>query len=204
MSSFELTALCGPADKPLSHFRAGLLLAAMTLSSIPPALLFAHPGQHHVVRLDLLDAPLLARYYQKPRDALNLSVGRSGQVSIEGVACEGLTDLRQALDLAMVRDPVPEILMSTHPEVDYVYFLEVLAVTKQARVSGLQLVFEQASGISPTIGQGVNAEASRLLRPASSSIFAVPGDLVLPGSSCARSALKRLNKTRTPQPPASA
>ena len=112
-----------------------LVLLIMFIITIPP--------QTHAVKLDL------------PQDSSNnppppidpvknkIVVTQAGAVLWNG-APVNLTQLRQYLDVTQQMDPVPELHLQPEPEARSVLVDEVLAVTKQAKVSKMGFVGNEA------------------------------------------------------------
>jgi len=112
-----------------------LVLLIMFIITIPP--------QTHAVKLDL------------PQDSSNnppppidpvknkIVVTQAGAVLWNG-APVNLTQLRQYLDVTQQMDPVPELHLQPEPEARYVVVDDVLAVTKQAKVSKMGFVGNEA------------------------------------------------------------
>ncbi|MGH6706148.1 MAG: ExbD/TolR family protein [Sphingomicrobium sp.] len=112
-----------------------LVLLIMFIITIPP--------QTHAVKLDL------------PQDQTNMPpppvdpvknkivITQAGAVLWNG-APVNLTQLRQYLDVTQQMDPIPELHLQPEPEARYVVVDDVLAVTKQARVSKMGFVGNEA------------------------------------------------------------
>ncbi len=112
-----------------------LVLLIMLIITIPP--------QTHAVKLDLPqnnpnDTP-------PPIDPVKnkIVVTQPGVVLWNG-APVNLVQLRQFLDVTQQMDPVPELHMQPEPEARYELVDEVLAVTKQAKVSKMGFVGNEA------------------------------------------------------------
>ena len=112
-----------------------LVLLIMFIITIPP--------QTHAVKLDL------------PQDTTNqppppidpvknkIVVTQPGAILWNG-APVNLTQLRQYLDVTQQMDPIPELHLQPEPEARYVVVDDVLAVTKQAKVSKMGFVGNEA------------------------------------------------------------
>ena len=112
-----------------------LVLLIMFIITIPP--------QTHAVKLDL------------PQDSSNnppppidpvknkIVVTQAGAVLWNGEQVN-MTQLRQYLDVTQQMDPVPELHLQPEPEARYELVDEVLAVTKQAKVSKMGFVGNEA------------------------------------------------------------
>jgi biopolymer transport protein ExbD len=112
-----------------------LVLLIMFIITIPP--------QTHAVKLDLpQDDPSAV---PPPIDPIKnkIVVTQAGAVLWNG-APVNLTQLRQYLDVTQQMDPVPELHLQPEPEARYVIVDEVLAVTKQANVSKMGFVGNEA------------------------------------------------------------
>ena len=112
-----------------------LVLIIMLIITIPP--------QTHAVKLDLPqnqqnDTP-------PPIDPVKnkIVVTRGGEVLWNGVAVD-LGTLRQYLDASQQMNPIPELHLQPEPEARYELVDEVLAVTKQAKVSKMGFVGNEA------------------------------------------------------------
>lgn len=112
-----------------------LVLLIMLIITIPP--------QTHAVKLDL------------PQDAANnppppvdpvknkVVITAAGQVLWNG-APVNLVQLRQYLDVTQQMEPIPELHLQPEPNARYELVDEVLAVTKQAKVSKMGFVGNEA------------------------------------------------------------
>jgi biopolymer transport protein ExbD len=112
-----------------------LVLLIMLIITIPP--------QTHAVKLDL------------PQDSQNnppppvdpvknkVVVTAAGQVLWNG-APVNLVQLRQYLDVTQQMDPVPELHLQPEPNARYELVDQVLAVTKQAKVTKMGFVGNEA------------------------------------------------------------
>ena len=112
-----------------------LVLLIMFIITIPP--------QTHAVKLDLpQDDP---NAVPPPIDPVKnkIVVTQAGAVLWNG-APVNLVQLRQFLDVTQQMDPVPELHLQPEPEARYVIVDEVLAVTKQANVSKMGFVGNEA------------------------------------------------------------
>ena len=101
------------------------------------------PVQSHAVKLDLPvnqpnDTP-------PPVDPIKnrLVVTAAGVVLWNG-APVNLTQLRQYLDISQQMNPIPELHLQPEPDARYELVDEVLAVTKQAKVSKMGFVGNEA------------------------------------------------------------
>ena len=112
-----------------------LVLLIMFIITIPP--------QTHAVKLDLpQDDP---NAVPPPIDPVKnkIVVTQAGAVLWNG-APVNLVQLRQFLDVTQQMDPVPELHLQPEPEARYELVDEVLAVTKQAKVSKMGFVGNEA------------------------------------------------------------
>ena len=112
-----------------------LVLLIMFIITIPP--------QTHAVKLDLpQDDPNAT---PPPIDPVKnkIVVTQAGAVLWNG-APVNLVQLRQFLDVTQQMDPVPELHLQPEPEARYNTVDEVLAVTKQAKVSKMGFVGNEA------------------------------------------------------------
>jgi biopolymer transport protein ExbD len=112
-----------------------LVLIIMLIITIPP--------QSHAVKLDLpQDQP-----NQTPPPILpvkNKVVVTAGGAVLWNGAPVNLTQLRQYLDVTQQMDPVPELHLQPEPSARYELVDQVLAVTKQAKVSKMGFVGNEA------------------------------------------------------------
>jgi biopolymer transport protein ExbD len=112
-----------------------LVLIIMLIITIPP--------QTHAVKLDLpQDQP---NPNPPPIDPIKnkVVVTPEGAVLWNG-APVNLTQLRQYLDVTQQMDPVPELHLQPDPNARYEVVDQVLAVTKQAKVSKMGFVGNEA------------------------------------------------------------
>jgi biopolymer transport protein ExbD len=112
-----------------------LVLLIMFIITIPP--------QTHAVKLDLpVQQP---NQTPPPIDPVKnkVVVTAPGAVLWNGQPVS-LTQLRQYLDVTQQMDPVPELHLQPEPDARYVLVDEVLAVTKQARVTKMGFVGNEA------------------------------------------------------------
>jgi biopolymer transport protein ExbD len=112
-----------------------LVLLIMFIITIPP--------QSHAVKLDLpqnqSDQP------PPPIDPVkNKVVITQGGAVLWNGAPVNLTQLRQFLDVTQQMDPIPELHLQPEPDARYELVDEVLAVTKQAKVSKMGFVGNEA------------------------------------------------------------
>jgi biopolymer transport protein ExbD len=112
-----------------------LVLLIMFIITIPP--------QTHAVKLDLPQDS--SNQPPPPIDPIKnkIVITQAGAVLWNG-APVNLTQLRQYLDVTQQMDPVPELHLQPEPEARYVIVDEVLAVTKQANVSKMGFVGNEA------------------------------------------------------------
>ncbi|MCF2514487.1 biopolymer transporter ExbD [Sphingomonas sp. G124] len=112
-----------------------LVLIIMLIITIPP--------QTHAVKLDLpqdqSDQP------PPPIDPVKnkVVVTPEGAVLWNGTPVN-LTQLRQYLDVTQQMDPIPELHLQPDPNARYLVVDQVLAVTKQAKVSKMGFVGNEA------------------------------------------------------------
>jgi biopolymer transport protein ExbD len=126
------------SEEALGHFRTAHLTVAVVLLVIFLALLSTLLPTQHIIRLDLpgnAEASLDRPSVQWHRVTL---IG-DRQVTVDGVRCGDHIDLRMALDILMVRDPLPSIEFEIAPEVRHEEFLMTLAVLKRASVEKIRL-----------------------------------------------------------------
>ena len=112
-----------------------LVLIIMLIITIPP--------QTHAVKLDLPQDQ--SNQPPPPIDPIKnkVVVTPEGAVLWNG-APVNLTQLRQYLDVTQQMDPIPELHLQPDPNARYVVVDEVLAVTKQAKVSKMGFVGNEA------------------------------------------------------------
>ena len=112
-----------------------LVLLIMFIITIPP--------QSHAVKLDLPQNQ--ANQPPPPIDPVKnkVVVTSAGTVLWNGSPVN-LTQLRQFLDVTQQMDPIPELHLQPEPDARYVLVDEVLAVTKQAKVSKMGFVGNEA------------------------------------------------------------
>jgi len=112
-----------------------LVLLIMFIITIPP--------QSHAVKLDLPQNQ--ANQPPPPIDPVKnkVVVTQAGAVLWNG-APVNLTQLRQYLDVTQQMDPIPELHLQPEPDARYELVDEVLAVTKQAKVSKMGFVGNEA------------------------------------------------------------
>ena len=112
-----------------------LVLIIMLIITIPP--------QSHAVKLDLPQDQ--SNQPPPPIDPVKnkVVITPQGQVLWNGVPVT-LTTLRQYLELTTTMRPVPELHLQPEPEARYQLVDQVLAVTKQAKVSKMGFVGNEA------------------------------------------------------------
>jgi biopolymer transport protein ExbD len=112
-----------------------LVLLIMFIITIPP--------QTHAVKLDLPQDQ--SNQPPPPVDPVKnkIVITQAGAVLWNG-APVNLTQLRQYLDVTQQMDPVPELHLQPEPEARYEVVDDVLAVTKQAKVSKMGFVGNEA------------------------------------------------------------
>ncbi len=112
-----------------------LVLLIMFIITIPP--------QTHAVKLDLPQDS--SQNPPPPIDPVKnkIVITRAGAVLWNGEQVN-LVQLRQYLDVTQQMDPVPELHLQPEPEARYELVDEVLAVTKQAKVSKMGFVGNEA------------------------------------------------------------
>ena len=112
-----------------------LVLLIMFIITIPP--------QSHAVKLDLPQNQ--ANQPPPPIDPIkNKVVITQGGAVLWNGAPVNLTQLRQYLDVTQQMDPIPELHLQPEPDARYELVDEVLAVTKQAKVSKMGFVGNEA------------------------------------------------------------
>ena len=101
------------------------------------------PPQTHAVKLDLPQDQ--SNQPPPPVDPVKnkIVITQAGAVLWNG-APVNLTQLRQYLDVTQQMDPIPELHLQPEPEARYEMVDEVLAVTKQAKVSKMGFVGNEA------------------------------------------------------------
>ena len=112
-----------------------LVLIIMLIITIPP--------QTHAVKLDLPQDQ--SNQPPPPIDPIKnkVVVTPEGAVLWNG-APVNLTQLRQYLDVTQQMDPIPELHLQPDPNARYLVVDQVLAVTKQAKVSKMGFVGNEA------------------------------------------------------------
>jgi biopolymer transport protein ExbD len=112
-----------------------LVLIIMLIITIPP--------QTHAVKLDLPQDQ--SNQPPPPIDPIKnkVVVTPEGAVLWNGTPVN-LTQLRQYLDVTQQMDPIPELHLQPDPNARYLVVDEVLAVTKQAKVSKMGFVGNEA------------------------------------------------------------
>ena len=112
-----------------------LVLLIMFIITIPP--------QTHAVKLDLPQDQ--TNQPPPPVDPIKnkIVITQAGAVLWNG-APVNLTQLRQYLDVTQQMDPIPELHLQPEPEARYEVVDDVLAVTKQAKVSKMGFVGNEA------------------------------------------------------------
>jgi biopolymer transport protein ExbD len=112
-----------------------LVLIIMLIITIPP--------QTHAVKLDLPQDQ--SNQPPPPIDPVKnkVVVTPEGAVLWNG-APVNLTQLRQYLDVTQQMDPIPELHLQPDPNARYLIVDQVLAVTKQAKVSKMGFVGNEA------------------------------------------------------------
>jgi biopolymer transport protein ExbD len=101
------------------------------------------PVQTHAVKLDLPQDQ--SNQPPPPVDPVKnkIVITQAGAVLWNG-APVNLTQLRQYLDVTQQMDPIPELHLQPEPEARYEVVDDVLAVTKQAKVSKMGFVGNEA------------------------------------------------------------
>ncbi len=114
-----------------------LVLLIMFIITVPP--------QTHAVKLDLPQND--PNPTPPPIDPVKnkIVISRAGAVMWNGSPIN-LIQLRQFLDVTQQMDPIPELHLQPEPDARYELVDEVLAVTKQAKVSKMGFVGNEAYG----------------------------------------------------------
>ncbi len=112
-----------------------LVLIIMLIITIPP--------QTHAVKLDLPQNN--PNEVPPPIDPIKnkIVITQAGQILWNGGAVDQV-QLRQFLDATQQIDPVPELHLQPEPEARYEVVDEVLAITKQAQVTKMGFVGNEA------------------------------------------------------------
>ena len=112
-----------------------LVLLIMFIITIPP--------QTHAVKLDLPQND--PNVIPPPIDPIKnkIVITQPGAILWNGTAVDQV-QLRQFLDVTQQMDPVPELHLQPEPEARYELVDEVLAVTKQAQVTKMGFVGNEA------------------------------------------------------------
>jgi len=112
-----------------------LVLIIMFIITIPP--------QTHAVKLDLPQND--PNVIPPPIDPIKnkIVITQPGAILWNGTPVDQV-QLRQFLDVTQQMDPVPELHLQPEPEARYELVDEVLAVTKQAKVSKMGFVGNEA------------------------------------------------------------
>ena len=106
-------------------------------------LIITIPVQTHAVKLDL---PVnQANNAPPPVDPIKnvLSITATGTVTWNGTGVN-LDQLRQYLDVSQQMNPIPELHLQPEPDARYELVDEVMAVTKQAKVTKMGFVGNEA------------------------------------------------------------
>ena len=111
-----------------------LVLLIMFIITIPP--------QTHAVKLDLPQGDSPADQIIDP--VKNKIVVTQGGAVLWNGAPVNLVQLRQYLDVTQQMDPIPELHLQPEPDAKYILVDQVLAVTKQAKVSKMGFVGNEA------------------------------------------------------------
>jgi len=112
-----------------------LVLLIMFIITIPP--------QSHAVKLDLPQNQ--QNQTPPPIDPVkNKVVITQGGAVLWNGAPVSLTQLRQFLDVTQQMDPIPELHLQPEPDARYELVDEVMAVTKQAKVTKMGFVGNEA------------------------------------------------------------
>ena len=112
-----------------------LVLLIMFIITIPP--------QTHAVKLDLPQDQ--SQQTPPPIDPVkNKVVITQGNAVLWNGTPVNLTQLRQYLDVTQQMDPIPELHLQPEPDARYLIVDQVMAVTKQAKVSKMGFVGNEA------------------------------------------------------------
>jgi biopolymer transport protein ExbD len=108
----------------------------MALSVVFCVLLLTVPPGYHEVFIDL---PVASPSPSLPRRVHQLVIDARGRAWMDGKALANQSELLDALTAQQAENPIPDLQIEADPDVRYETFLEVLAVTKRARVYRLCL-----------------------------------------------------------------
>ena len=136
-TTYQLNA--GP--DPMAEINTTPLIDVMLVRLI--MFIITIPPQTHAVKLDLPQDQ--SNQPPPPVDPVKnkIVITQAGAVLWNG-APVNLTQLRQYLDVTQQMDPIPELHLQPEPEARYEMVDEVLAVTKQAKVSKMGFVGNEA------------------------------------------------------------
>jgi biopolymer transport protein ExbD len=129
----------GGADAPIGHFRAALLVTALTLIAVfLPFLTIHYPPRLHKVMIDVRAEP---GYGAAAGPYHRLEVLADGRRILDGRRAADLIELRMGLDY-ITANPESRVELRADPKARYESFLETLAVIERAGVVHLRVVGE--------------------------------------------------------------
>ena len=128
------------SSEPMMEINTTPLIDVMLVLLI--MIIMTIPIQSHAVKLDL---PQNSNSTPPPIDPVkNKVVVTQGGAVLWNGAPVNLTQLRQFLDVTQQMDPIPELHLQPEPDARYELVDQVLAVTKQAKVSKMGFVGNEA------------------------------------------------------------
>lgn len=169
---------CGAIDEPDSHFRLALLTVALALSVVFLALLTTLGPSQHIIKLDLHASTGLTNDPIDDRRVpwQRLSVTPMGQVSLNGMLCQNLSELSMAVQFLMIRSPLPGVRLQVAPEARHEDFVALLAVLKR---SGVELLRVDTAPLPDAEDHSLVLSAKRQNLPGSRKRDAFSSDTML-------------------------
>lgn len=141
-----LLAPSGGSDDPISHFRAALLVTAMTFIAVSLPFLLTYPLPLHQVPMSLSeswwDLRAISPYHR-------LEIASDGGIILDGRPRSDLVNLRVGLEIISL-DHTAGVELRPHPELRYERFLEILAVAERAGLAHLRVTGDDVVYWSPT------------------------------------------------------